>query len=84
MDKAGERSSAITTNFAFAIRGGTLGIGMCACGLTNFPRISLLAHRAFVVAVLIVHVAANPARTAPARARAHILLTYSGKKLGIR
>lgn len=84
MDKAGERSSAIIINFAFVIRGGTLGIEMCVCGLTNFSRISLLVYRAFVVVVLIVHVVANSARTASVRARAYILLTYSGKKLGIR
>ena len=74
IDKAPEWSSAIATSFAFAIRGRMLGIGMCTCGLTDFPRISLFAYSARVVAVLIVHVVTNPACTAPARVRAHLLL----------
>ena len=84
IDKAPEWSSASTTNFAFAIRGRMLGIGMCTCGLTDFPRISLIAYSALVVAVLIVHVATDPACTAPARVGAHVLLRYNGQKFGIR
>lgn len=40
---------------------------MCACGLIDFSRISLLAHRALVVDVLIAHVTVNPACITPAR-----------------
>lgn len=36
-----------------------LGIGVCACGLTDVPCVPLLAYDALVIAVFIIHMAAS-------------------------
>ena len=54
-----------------------LGIRVCSCGLTNFPRIPFLAYRTLVVAVFIIHMTANVARPSSARARTHARYSYA-------